>query len=122
MFQADEGIIDFLSEQFINSNEQRNFFRALRSVITQTDGLGMTKVAEYSGLNRENLYRMVADDGNPGISNFRQLLRSLGMDLSLIKYTPPPKDHSLESKDKAGFKTRSLFSLVEDAEDDIFAE
>lgn len=118
MFQADEGVIDFLSAKLTEPDHQ-GFFMALRQVVTQTPGLGMTKVSEYTGLNRENLYRLLSVDGNPTISNLRQLLHGLGMDLTLVSYVPPPTDHTKDQQDKAGFRSKSLFDDSEG--DDMFA-
>lgn len=44
---------------------------------------GMAKLAETAGLNRESLYRMLSEDGNPRISSLTAILHALGLKLSI---------------------------------------
>lgn len=53
---------------------------------------GMSKIARLSGLDRENLYRMLSRDGNPQLRGVEALLRSLGLRLSIeIQSNVPAK-------------------------------
>ncbi len=44
---------------------------------------GMSALAFVSGLNRENLYRMLSKNGNPSVRGLERLLRTLGLRLSV---------------------------------------
>ena len=54
---------------------------------------GMTKVAEMTGLNRENLYRMLSENGNPTFKNIVEILDQLGIQLTVTYKTAQPKPH-----------------------------
>jgi probable addiction module antidote protein len=57
------------------------FLLALRDV-TQVHG-GIGRLAEEAELNRESLYRMLSEDGNPRISSLNAVLHALGLQLSV---------------------------------------
>ncbi len=44
---------------------------------------GIKKVAAEANLNRENIYRMLSDQGNPRLSSFFALLEALGIGLQV---------------------------------------
>jgi probable addiction module antidote protein len=44
---------------------------------------GMSQIAREAGLNRENLYRVLSEQGNPEINSLEKLLRCLGLRLSV---------------------------------------
>jgi probable addiction module antidote protein len=56
------------------------FLLALRDVADAT--LGMSKVAEASEKNRENLYRTLSEDGNPRLKTLDAVLGALGFHVS----------------------------------------
>lgn len=56
------------------------FLLALRDV---AEARGMTQAARSAKLNRENLYRMLASNGNPQLSSLNALLHSLGLRLAV---------------------------------------
>ena len=57
------------------------FLLAIRNVI---DALGgMTKISRQTGLNRENLYRVLSEKGNPELNSLEKLLEALGLRLSV---------------------------------------
>lgn len=58
------------------------FLLALRRVIEAQD-LKMSNVAKQSGLNRENLYKMLSDKGNPELKSVKALLASLGFKIQI---------------------------------------
>jgi len=43
--------------------------------------LGMREVAKKAGLNRESLYRILSDKGNPEIATVLRVLQVLGLEL-----------------------------------------
>jgi len=58
------------------------FLLALRNVAEARLG-GMSKLAAATGLNRESLYRMLSDKGNPELSSLSKLLQVLGLKLAV---------------------------------------
>lgn len=58
------------------------FLLALRDVAEAQLG-GMSKLSKSSGLNRENLYRMLSKKGNPELTSLQTLLEALGFRLSV---------------------------------------
>ena len=70
--------------------DQRVFLQALKDVL-HAQGGDMSKLAHASSLNRENLYRMLSDKGNPRLSSLRAVLDALNLGMSL---------HSTNSKQK----------------------
>ncbi len=54
------------------------FLMALRNV---AEAYGFTKLARKTHLNRENLYRMLSEEGNPEFNSLYNLLDSLGLRL-----------------------------------------
>ena len=61
------------------------FLLALRDV---AEARGMAQAARTAKLNRENLYRMLAANGNPQLSSLNALLHSLGLRLAVEVSTP----------------------------------
>ena len=57
------------------------FLLAIRNVIKALGG--MTHIARETGLNRENLYRVLSEQGNPELASLEKLLKSLGLRLSV---------------------------------------
>ena len=57
------------------------FLLALRDV-AEVHG-GITRLAEAAGLNRESLYRMLSEEGNPRVSSLTAVLRAFGLKLSI---------------------------------------
>lgn len=60
--------------------DAQGFLLALRDV---AEARGMTNAARAANLNRENLYRMLAVNGNPQLSSLNALLHSLGLRLAI---------------------------------------
>jgi len=58
------------------------FLLALRDVVEARDG--MKKVAAEAGVNRENLYRMLSEDGNPRLSSLDSVVAALGMEAVFV--------------------------------------
>jgi len=57
------------------------FLLAVRNVV---DALGgMANIARKAGLNRENLYRVLSDKGNPELGSLEKLLKAVGLRLSV---------------------------------------
>ena len=56
------------------------FLLALRDV---ADARGMSTLAAKAQLNRENLYRMLSEKGNPEVNTLNAVLDALGFTLSI---------------------------------------
>ena len=70
----------YLSAALRDSTE--TFLVALRNVAEAQKG--MTALAVAAGVNRENLYRMLSEDGNPRLNSLESVLQTLGLRLSII--------------------------------------
>jgi len=62
--------------------DQRIFLLALKDVLEAQNG-DMSAVAREAQLNRENLYRMLSNKGNPKLTSLRSVLHVLGLELAI---------------------------------------
>jgi probable addiction module antidote protein len=69
----------YLSAALADSSEA--FLVALRDVAEAQRGL--TQLASAAKVNRENLYRMLSEDGNPRLSSLSAIMEALGLRLSV---------------------------------------
>jgi len=74
-----EDIVRYLNIT-LEDKDTKLLLLALRNVAKSK---GMKELAETTGLNRENLYRMLSKDGNPKIENLLLVLDALGLRLSV---------------------------------------
>lgn len=65
----------------LEDEDPRVFLVALRHVAQAYGGVG--RVAESTGLNRESLYRMLSEHGNPSIASLSTLLSEFGLKLEV---------------------------------------
>lgn len=65
----------------IEEGDRSAFLLALRNV-AEAHG-GMSSIAEKAHLNRENLYRMLSNRGNPEIKSLVNLLHAVGLRLAI---------------------------------------
>jgi probable addiction module antidote protein len=65
----------------LEAGDRPAFLLAIRNVINTLGG--MTKMAHKSGLNRENLYRVLSEQGNPELNSLEKLLKALGLRLAV---------------------------------------
>jgi probable addiction module antidote protein len=64
----------------LEDEDSRVFLLALRDV---AEARGISQVATEAHLNRESLYRMLSEEGNPRLSSLEALLRALGLRLAV---------------------------------------
>ncbi len=64
----------------LEDGDRQVFLRALRDV---AEARGITELAREAQLNRESMYRMLSEDGNPRLSSLDALLNTLGLRLSI---------------------------------------
>ena len=65
----------------LEAGDRPAFLLAIRNVVKALGG--MSHIARDTGLNRENLYRLLSEQGNPEIASLEKLLKSLGLRLSV---------------------------------------
>ena len=65
----------------LEDGDRAVFLLAIRNVIEALGG--MTKIAHRTGLNRENLYRVLSEQGNPELKSLEKLLKALGLRLAV---------------------------------------
>ena len=64
----------------LDEGDSAVFLLALRDV---ADAYGLQAVAHKAQLNRENLYRMLSEQGNPQLGSLRALLDALNLRLAI---------------------------------------
>ncbi len=64
----------------LEDGTQDVFLMALRDV---AKAHGLTRLARETALNRENMYRILSEEGNPQLSSLKALLDSLELKLSI---------------------------------------
>ncbi len=74
-------------EAALEDEDPRVFLVALKHVVDAYGGLG--KLAKTTGLNRENLYRMLSEKGNPELMSLSRVLQALGLRLTVESVTRP---------------------------------
>jgi probable addiction module antidote protein len=83
----DEGLKDLAEAvAYLNAalaeDDPEVFLLALRDLIRTREG-GLAGVAEAAQLNREHLYRVLSENGNPELRSLEALLDALGFRLSV---------------------------------------
>jgi probable addiction module antidote protein len=81
--------IDYLKET-LEDGEYELFFAALGDIAKVN---GMSQLSESTGLNRENLYRMLSPKGNPTFKNIVEVLGALDLELRVSYKTVPHQPH-----------------------------
>ena len=66
----------------LDEDDPEVFLLALRDVARSREG-GLAGLAETARLNREHLYRMLSENGNPELRSLEALLDALGFRLSV---------------------------------------
>jgi probable addiction module antidote protein len=73
--------LDVALEEYEQDGDLAFFLEALRNVVEAREG--MTRLAEKTGLNRQNLYRVLSQEGNPELRTISLILHNLGYRLSV---------------------------------------
>jgi probable addiction module antidote protein len=73
--------IEVALENYEEDNDTEAFLMALRDV-TEAQG-GISKLAQRTHLNRQNLYRALSNQGNPKLNTIGMILHGLGFKLSI---------------------------------------
>lgn len=77
--QDPEYASEYLNEA-LKEGSQEMFMLALRDV---AKAKGIRQAARESNLNREAMYRMLSENGNPNLSSLNKLLDTLGLTLNI---------------------------------------
>jgi probable addiction module antidote protein len=77
--RTEEEIAAYLNAA-LEEGEPTLFLVALRNIARAR---GMSELAEAAGLNRESLYKMLSEQGNPEFYSIDKLLQALGLRLSV---------------------------------------
>lgn len=75
---SEEFSVEYLNAA-LEENDPALLLKALRQVAEARGGIG--DLAKKSGLNRESLYRMLSENGNPTIYSLNEVLDALGMQI-----------------------------------------
>lgn len=78
------GYLHAALEEYQEDNNIEALLVALRNVASAQGD--MTKLAKAMKLNRQNLYKMLSEKGNPRLDNFGTILKGLGFKLSIEPY------------------------------------
>ncbi len=71
--------VEYLNEA-LREGSQEIFMLALRDV---AKAKGISMVAKETDLNRETMYRMLSEKGNPNLSSLNKILNTLGLTLTI---------------------------------------
>ncbi|HZS46706.1 MAG TPA: addiction module antidote protein [Blastocatellia bacterium] len=82
----DEVMADYLSDpddlaEYINTSIEEGRLTEALGRVARVYGIG--KLAEQTSLNRENLYKMLADGSNPSLKSLEAVLDSLGLQIKV---------------------------------------
>ena len=100
--QDPEFALAYLNEA-LKEDDQDNFLISLRNVI-EAHGGDISSVAQEAKLSRQNLYRILSEDGNPKLTSVRSLLHVLGFELAVQPY----KGSASSKKKKAPTRANAL--------------
>lgn len=99
LLQTEEDVKFFLQEALVENDPvlwQRCVGYAARSI-------GMAKIAESTGLNRESLYKALKEDAHPRFDTIMRVLNAMGFQL-VLKEKPQKRGCALAKK-KARYLT-----------------
>jgi len=81
VLRNDEEAVAYLNAA-LAEDDPETFLLALRDVARAREG-GLAALAETARVNREHLYRMLSENGNPELRSLEALLDALGFRLSV---------------------------------------
>lgn len=78
LMESEEFAVEYLNAA-LEENDTALLLKALRQVTEARGGIG--DLAKKTSLNRESLYRMLSENGNPTIYSLNEVLDALGLQL-----------------------------------------
>jgi len=76
---SNEMIAEYLNEVLIQGNENE----LVTAIGNVAKAIGMTKIAERSGLSRPSLYKALSDGAKPQFSTIMKVLRAVGSQVTV---------------------------------------
>lgn len=83
-FQDDKNVKEYINaalEQYFEDQNKELFLASLKEVIRAKGGV--TEFSKNAHINRQHIYRMLSDKGNPSFENIGSLLIALGLKLQV---------------------------------------
>lgn len=90
-------------DELITDIDSETLFLELRR-LTKAQG-GMSRLSKKVGINRQNLYRTFASDGNPKLRSLTTILKGLGYKLSIEPLSKQPLANDFDSTIKTAANT-----------------
>lgn len=81
---------EYLKAAIEDTEEPRAFLLALRNL---AEALGMQRISELTGINRESLYRILSQRGNPTLKTLNAILQSIGLKLAAVPIQQSSESH-----------------------------
>lgn len=81
-FQDEENVKEYINaalEQYFEDYNKELFLASLKEVIKAKGGV--TEFSKQTHINRQHIYKMLSDKGNPSFDNIGSLLIALGLKL-----------------------------------------
>ena len=78
------GYLQVALEEYQEDDNLEAFLCALKNVAAAQGGI--TRLAKTTKLNRQNLYKILSEKGNPRLDNFGAILKGLGFKLAIEPY------------------------------------
>ena len=66
----------------LEDEDERVFLLALRDVL-EAQGGTIADLAEETNLNKQNLYRMLSEHGNPRLTSLKTVLHAIGFEMAI---------------------------------------
>jgi len=102
-----------MAAYFINAAMEENDADYLKVAIGRVARVhGISDVSKFTNLGREAIYKMLAENGNPGLRNIQQILSALGLEL-VVRAKDSPKLESVDIKIKEMIKTETRNAVRE---------
>jgi len=83
-FQDEENVKEYINaalEQYFEDHNKELFLASLKEVIKSKGGV--TAFSRQVHINRQHIYKMLSDKGNPSFDNIGSLLIALGLKLQV---------------------------------------
>ena len=83
-FQDEENVKEYINaalEQYFEDHSKELFLASLKEVIKAKGGV--TEFSRQVHINRQHIYKMLSDKGNPSFDNIGSLLIALGLKLQV---------------------------------------
>jgi len=102
-----------MAAYFINAAMEENDVDYLKIAVGRVARVhGISDVSKFTGLGREAIYKMLAENGNPGLRNVQQILSALGLEL-VVRAKNSPKHEPVDIKIKEIIKTETRNAVRE---------